>query len=181
MKKKNLIIVILGFLILYLIIQQWFLNSYDGSTFSNSKADSIRDGYFDFQYSSKKDSVKLKNGSKIKSPNVWIESAQKTSHKFLFIPTKEKSHGYNLIINSHFSCSSNDLHFSINKDYHILNCIDTLGWVYLKEYNDNKFTLYISQPDDNIGWQKPIVVDSIEYAAPKEKINENEIEKILGK
>jgi hypothetical protein len=161
MKKALIIIGVIVFV--YLLINQLFINTYDGCVFSNSKNESKENGYFISDYMPNKDSVKLNNRI-MKSPELWVEKAQESSHFLIFFSKKSiDPNGYNFIINSDSSCTSNEYLIDLKGSFHALNCIKNLGNIYKTQWKSDSVKIYIKQGDSEVGWKKEVIVDSLIY------------------
>lgn len=164
---KKLLIIIGVIIFVYLLINQLFVNTYDGSVFSNSKKESKSNGFFIADYSPNKDSVELMN-RKIISPELWLEQSQVISHVLVFFPKNDiNPDEYNFIINSDSFCTSNDYLIDLNGSYHVLNCIKNLGYIYKTKWKSDSVKIYIKQGDPQVGWEREIIVDSLIYTNKK--------------
>ena len=161
---KVFLIILLVLVGSFLIVNQIVINTYNGSTFSNSLFESKENKYFISSLIPNKDSIQLFN-RKIKSPDIWIESAHETSHVLLFWNSKSiKSDEYNIIIENLNPCDSNEFLFDLSSDYRVLNCINELGWIYTTRSNPSFVKLLIKQGSSDVGWEKEVVVDSLSYS-----------------
>lgn len=156
--------IIIGFVLLFFVLNQLVINTYEGNVFSDSYEESKKYGYFISDYTVDKDSIQLLN-RKIASPKLWIEKAQENYHILLFIGRKRViNNKFNFIIEDKNLCQSPD--YSIDPDiiFHYLNCYDSLGKVCLTSYNFDVLKLVVCQGSPDEGYVRPIYVDTITYA-----------------
>ncbi len=160
---KKVLIVIGVLVLLFLVINQLFINTYDGSVFSDSKEQSKKNGYFICDYIPSKDTIRLLKRT-IKSPALWIEKAQQSDHFLVFFSKKNVDpYSYNFILESTNSCSSNEYLFDLAGSYQVLNCINNFGFIYKAQWSGDSIKIYVKQGDPELGWQKETVVDSLVY------------------
>lgn len=160
---KWLLVIVVGLVVVYLIINQLVINTYDGATFSNSRNESIKAGYFIADYKPDRDSIKLLKRY-IKSPSLWVEKTQRSEHFLVFFSTKEADgNSCNIIIDSARENYSNEYLLALDTWFHVLNAIPKLGYIYQISGVGNTIKVKVQQGSLDSGWKKAIYVDSLIY------------------
>jgi hypothetical protein len=167
MKKNYKITIVLLLVLLPFIINQFYVNSYDGrKSYSLSKEQSKKNDLYIREYIPKNRLVTNNHGDTLLLKNAWVESSWVDSHTFFFFYKQVKIEGVNLFIHTEGECWSDNFHYSLlpSSKYYgsSFGGIDSLGYIYNinGEVDTISFTVRSKIKDS---WEFTEVVDTITY------------------
>lgn len=156
----GILVLVLG--LIFLIINQSAMNTYNGWSFSKSKQESITDDVYVGDLHPDKTHI-FANGKKVIAVKGWSELSWKPRPYLFFWSRKQVTPGIINIIISDTSVLNDNGYMYIPQNGTILTNQKKIGYVFQFPISTLGYKCYIQQPSAEGGWVDATVTDSITY------------------